>query len=282
MLSLLKLTVNKGPSRPSIYKVHPLRFDDSTNIRLIRVLSSSSSNLAVSCVMQVVSLEDAPPFTALSYVWGHPKDAYTIQLNGAPFTVRKNLWTFLNQYRQHGYENNLWIDALCIDQESVSERNHQVAMMVQIYTRAALVVAWIGTEVGQELQTISSNLAALKDWASASISLRITIGDSLYEVFRNEYWRRLWILQELVLGNDVELWSGSGKLDSTALNVLVGLVAPAGAERDDAIDWIYVHLDALTRDIMTCRKAYHTKPRSPEISHWFSTSGRQSDLATVE
>lgn len=36
------------------------------------------------------------------------------------------------------------IDYLCIDQMNLAERNHQVAMMSQIYARAETVIVWLG------------------------------------------------------------------------------------------------------------------------------------------
>lgn len=37
-----------------------------------------------------------------------------------------------------------WIDALCIDQENLAERNHQVTQMGKIYASAYRVVSWLG------------------------------------------------------------------------------------------------------------------------------------------
>jgi Heterokaryon incompatibility protein (HET) len=41
-------------------------------------------------------------------------------------------------------ERQFWIDALCINQEDVSERNHQVRMIGKIYSQAQGIVAWLG------------------------------------------------------------------------------------------------------------------------------------------
>ncbi|KUJ07029.1 uncharacterized protein LY89DRAFT_558296, partial [Mollisia scopiformis] len=39
----------------------------------------------------------------------------------------------------------LWIDALCINQSSVEERNNQVCIiMARVYKQAVCVVAWLG------------------------------------------------------------------------------------------------------------------------------------------
>jgi hypothetical protein len=38
----------------------------------------------------------------------------------------------------------IWIDALCIDQSNLPERNHQVKLMSALYSQARHVVAWLG------------------------------------------------------------------------------------------------------------------------------------------
>ncbi|KAK4442000.1 heterokaryon incompatibility protein-domain-containing protein [Podospora aff. communis PSN243] len=44
----------------------------------------------------------------------------------------------------NGRSAYLWVDALCIDQENVAERSHQVNLMAAIYKAAARVVVWLG------------------------------------------------------------------------------------------------------------------------------------------
>jgi Heterokaryon incompatibility protein (HET) len=52
----------------------------------------------------------------------------------------------LRHFRAHRVRSSrlLWIDAICINQEDVDERNHQVQMMFDIYQQAQVVRAWIG------------------------------------------------------------------------------------------------------------------------------------------
>jgi len=38
----------------------------------------------------------------------------------------------------------LWIDAICINQEDVDEKSHQVAMMGDLYSRCLTVYIWLG------------------------------------------------------------------------------------------------------------------------------------------
>jgi hypothetical protein len=73
----------------------------------------------------------------------------SIGINGVQVMVRKNLYEFL---ARHLYEARdqaaiegkslllpefyfCWIDALCIDQSNVAERNHQVQLMKDIYSK---------------------------------------------------------------------------------------------------------------------------------------------------
>ena len=47
------------------------------------------------------------------------------------------------------YENRpcvLWIDAICVDQNNIPERGHQVVRMAAIYPQASRVVVWLGPE----------------------------------------------------------------------------------------------------------------------------------------
>ncbi|KAG6362398.1 hypothetical protein INS49_010628 [Diaporthe citri] len=87
--------------------------------------------------MHTVSLQDRPPFAALSYVWGDPTETAEIIVNGSP---RKETRT------ASGQPSGLWADAICINQENVEEKSHQVGMMGRIYSSASLVVAWLSNE----------------------------------------------------------------------------------------------------------------------------------------
>jgi hypothetical protein len=68
-----------------------------------------------------------PYYEALSYEWADvvgPK--HRILLDGEPFYVRKNLFQALLCLRATGVTTHLLVDAICIDQAAVQERNHQV------------------------------------------------------------------------------------------------------------------------------------------------------------
>lgn len=100
------------------------------------------------CTLQNVSLDNISEFEALSYVWGDPGRKLSILLHNQEFEVTWNLAHALRHLR--AAESNileartLWIDAICIDQQNINERNQQVRRMDIVYKRAKQVVVWLG------------------------------------------------------------------------------------------------------------------------------------------
>lgn len=95
-------------------------------------------------------------YEALSYVWG--KDPF-IEINGKfqdykcaalcdghKLLVSANLERALRNLRLEYDSRIIWVDAICINQEDVTERSHQVTLMSAVYGRASRVIAWLGGE----------------------------------------------------------------------------------------------------------------------------------------
>lgn len=102
------------------------------------------------------------------------------------------------------------IDAICIDQSHTEERNHQVAMMGDIYSNATCVVVWLGPEspVAAKLRnTCNFELSTMRKTLHQS-EKRQELTRVLRELAGNEYWRRLWILQEYLLAQNITIWYG--------------------------------------------------------------------------
>jgi hypothetical protein len=129
------------------YNAFPLTEPKST--RVLRILPPElQDGDNITCQLEVISLDDNPPpeFSALSYVWGSPSETRCITVNNKLFVVRKNLWTFLDHMRKQGVSGPIWIDSISINQTCIPERNHQVAVMGDIFKMATKVIAWIGPE----------------------------------------------------------------------------------------------------------------------------------------
>ncbi|WPB04597.1 uncharacterized protein RHO25_009243 [Cercospora beticola] len=76
--------------------------------------------------------------------------------------IRRNLFEALRRLRLENEILRIWIDALCIDQGNVAERNDQVSNMAAVYKNAARVVAWLGEGVLAEDRAMSLLLREIR------------------------------------------------------------------------------------------------------------------------
>ena len=100
---------------------------------------------------------EAPPYAAVSHLWDKKKKKHDtktssqITLNGYDFPVSHSLRNFLAVFDHSQWKEDrpsccwLWIDAICIDQSSLVEKNGQVPVMGQIFQQAVCVFAWLGS-----------------------------------------------------------------------------------------------------------------------------------------
>ncbi|KAJ4855824.1 heterokaryon incompatibility protein (HET) domain-containing protein [Trichoderma breve] len=114
---------------------------DDRYIRLLKLLPGSGPD-PIRIQLQSISLEDPGPYTALSYVWGDAEiDRRTIYSGDTEqLSVTANLFHVLCRFRDVSETRTWWIDALCIDQSSISERNQQVAKARHEYARSKHII----------------------------------------------------------------------------------------------------------------------------------------------
>jgi Heterokaryon incompatibility protein (HET) len=130
----------------------PLLTDDSNRLLCVRdrrreLIRNARKESLLDCYIYVESLPRPGRFhryNALSYSWGPRENHHTILCNNQFVRVSLSLYEALSQYRISQQDKPLWVDALCIDQGNLSERNHQVHLMTKIYALADLVIAWLG------------------------------------------------------------------------------------------------------------------------------------------
>ncbi|PMD15205.1 hypothetical protein NA56DRAFT_550813, partial [Hyaloscypha hepaticicola] len=118
-----------------------------SEIRII-ILKPSTVSMPLECTLQHVSNanKSRASYKALSYTWGPPEPTKILLRNGIQIQVRENLWQALHHVRQESSSLRLWVDALCINQEDIPERNEQVSRMGTLYNQAEEVLVWLGPE----------------------------------------------------------------------------------------------------------------------------------------
>jgi len=171
------------------------------------------------------SLENA--HTCLSYTWGIDEPSQQIVVDNGKFLVRDNLYAFLQECvrRNDHIAIPLLIDAVCINQADLLEKNVQVSRMGKIYEQATEVIIWRGVgdpsvEVTfDHVRMHADSLLPDPDNEAARPGDSDPIGhptkrywDKFDTIASLPYWHRMWIVQELLLAEEVYLWYGNRTL----------------------------------------------------------------------
>jgi hypothetical protein len=238
-------------SEDSFFRYQPLDLH-WRNLRLLRILPTTKNGM-IQCDVEIrdfpspatYAFEVRDSYNTLSYEWGPPHPSHRILLNGKYFIVRENLSRFLHMARERfaaepDFRQFLWIDAICIDQENIPERDNQVCKMRDIYAYASTVLIWLGPSstqvdaVSEEMLIIGNRLEAIyrKNQSSSRspfcnnrlsddfLTCRMLDRDSelfpaFLELCNRSYWERMWIIQEvyasvnarLIVGNHAFPWT---------------------------------------------------------------------------
>lgn len=120
--------------------------DDGREFRLLILEPSTDRLTPVRCKLARTSCDDYDvKYTALSYTWGDRVSKTPILVNDVATQVTIDLEAALRHIRKPSSAMVLWVDAICINQEDLAEKSHQVEMMREIYSGAELVIAWLGS-----------------------------------------------------------------------------------------------------------------------------------------
>lgn len=215
-----------------------------TDFRVI-ILSPGDENEPVKCRMQVCAHndrgEDKVPYEALSYVWGDPTDITPIECDSALLDVPRTLYTALRHLRWLDHPRTLWADAICINQQDAEEKSVQVQAMGKIYSKAVQVLMWQG-EISEDTQDSMTSLAQLcalaiaepdsEEWQEFQFQAlcannvgftsqtanylsqdRNPNWASIVALIRRPYFRRRWIVQEVLLARKAIMVLGTQTLD---------------------------------------------------------------------
>jgi len=199
------------------YRYLPL--DSSKNeIRLLRVLYATYSDEPIKCILFHTTLDDAPPYEALSYAWGDRSTSFPVKINTGEVAVTHNLKLALQRLRPSisTLEFVVWIDALCINQQDIQERNFQTGKMREIYQNAKKVIVWIGPEGNGSVHAIqlARQLNACPKQDVEKLFME-PVGKALYDrleslilLFRRRYWWRIWVIQEVSMSRETLIFCG--------------------------------------------------------------------------
>ncbi|KAI0190858.1 heterokaryon incompatibility protein-domain-containing protein [Astrocystis sublimbata] len=212
--------------------------DSNLNIRLLRLRQPQPHQPnTLGIELEEYPLADVHgQFIAVSHHW--TSSTKPRWMNGKVFLVGDDLLRLLQQLKDVEASlissiadfKGFWIDAICMNQDDDvrnAEKANQLRLMSQIYLNANYCLAVLGATDDKFLQSAikhlqggnAAQLRVLTASYSSSLSFRVEM-HGLKRLFKLPYFRRVWILQEVILSERVRVLYGSDLVDWDELTVL--------------------------------------------------------------
>ncbi|KAF0316000.1 heterokaryon incompatibility protein [Colletotrichum asianum] len=191
------------------------------SIRILDITPGGPDDLLHGNFRVVQLSKDSPHYEALSYTWadaaGNSQRCRAMYIG--PFwdivPITKNcdhalcsVWPRNDRLMQR----TLWIDSVCVSQGDVIERTSQVALMPEIYSSAAEVLVYLGLATDSSnlaLEAISRSLTTNDCSHSQEKSMCKICQSAIFELFERPYFRRLWVVQEIILSRSITMFCGA-------------------------------------------------------------------------
>lgn len=190
-------------------------------IRVVSIFPGLVSD-EILCGLCVLSLKEDPEYEALSYVWGDSILTQNITVNGHTRSATANLATALRHLRFEDKPRMMWIDAISINQADLAERNQQVSIMNAIYSMATATVIYLSDQSEDTDKAMNIILTLAEDQHLhrnpiffGRFPQRPALADfePLGRLMKLPWWRRVWVIQEVVLAKEIWLVCGKRALD---------------------------------------------------------------------
>jgi hypothetical protein len=202
------------------------QLDQDDSFRLLELQSGNPED-PITASLHDARLNDPPSYEALSYVWGDASDVTPIQLSDGSshrnltitMLVTVNCHAALKRLRKLDQNRFLWVDAICINQGLIPERNHQLTLMARIYLTASRVVVYLG-ETADDSDLAMNWIRELDDSGGNPWEIPRedrpsgpTDKSSLQTLFQRPWFNRMWVLQEISLAKTAIVICGVQEVD---------------------------------------------------------------------
>ncbi|TVY84888.1 Heterokaryon incompatibility protein 6 OR allele [Lachnellula suecica] len=186
------------------------------SIRLVYIeIDSVDETVRIKLERHEISSPSTPSYVALSYAWGDETAKKDVWCDGAAIKVTENLYGALQRLRNiadvNGTSSNpsfkgpFWIDAICIDQSNTNEKTSQVRLMGHIYTKAEIVLVWLGEENHEQIEVLFD---ALENGIEIQENTQLSKLNTLQNMFKEVLDPRIPVHENLlasVLGDTLPL-----------------------------------------------------------------------------
>lgn len=217
------LSCGSHRDQPYVYK--PVK--QRSEMRLLNIQPGEADD-PIRGELIIVSTDSQEDYDAVSYTWadqtGDATRRFRAIIGSGYVSITRSCQEVLQRIRRRFYTKLVWIDSLCVDQDNLQERGHQVQLMPHIYTRAKKTYVYVGPTTSKD-ESVLEALATgrVEDfWSADAESFWLT----LVHFIRRPYFFRVWIIQEIALSQNPVILCGEKEFpwsvlqDDTALQSL--------------------------------------------------------------
>ncbi|KAI4233939.1 MAG: hypothetical protein LQ352_008207 [Teloschistes flavicans] len=249
-----------------------------------RLLKIVASHPLLKCELQEHAAATLPEYLALSYTWGSEGPTKLIPCGSQSLMVTTNLYAALCEIslKTEVADKWFWVDAVCIDQKSETEKAVEVKRMNLIYTMAWRVLVWLGSGNDDsdlamdnlrsltEIMTPLPNDEGDREYRQRRLApAGHPVWTAIVKLYNRSWFRRLWIMQEVILAKGIFVLCGNRVLSWAAIVDFanaISVVHPAvllqhGEKIDGAIS-----------GFVSCSQVENLRKRVPNGNVMFFTS----------
>ncbi|KAK3672467.1 hypothetical protein LTR78_007774 [Recurvomyces mirabilis] len=215
------------------------RLEQSQKQIRVLIIQPGQPEQPVRCAFDFISLKGIPipPYETVSYAWGKAVFSEEIYVNDQVFKVAINAKNVLVAMRYPDRQRIVWIDAICIDQGDLEDRNYCVQLMCEIYSNTCAGFVWLGEddinakqtfraleEMYDEARLQTKDFATFKEtvwpqwWNVHRPPTSVKYNpEAMARMFEKSWFARLWVVQEAALAPDSICHCGSSSIPLTHL-----------------------------------------------------------------
>ncbi|KFA68692.1 hypothetical protein S40285_02660 [Stachybotrys chlorohalonatus IBT 40285] len=228
--------MSTSPSAPQTTALTPFEYGRLKHDGAIRILTLYPGRADEPLVgrLTVEDVNAGVDYEAISYVWGSLDRCAQMVCDGKVLPLTQSIHDALRRMRHPSEPRRLWADQLCINQDDLAERSHQVSLMNTLYKNARRILVWLGNDEQGLAHGAMHMVHHLHD---------VFEDDKLHEVFRiahsdglakqnQELWvplssltklpwfHRIWIVQEIGTAAPASLFWGDVQIEWEKLSAV--------------------------------------------------------------
>ncbi|CZR66297.1 uncharacterized protein PAC_16198 [Phialocephala subalpina] len=183
----------------SIQFTYPPIDTDRGEIRLLNINpGKQGDDLVLSFEVLRVEDDSKVDFDAISYRWESQANTQLFLASLQPYFLTDSQRRVIQDLRYTDCIRRIWIDAICIDQGNITERSQQIQLMRIIYSKARHVCIWLNYGLDRD-SLVYHQFLRLEHELDYFTMLEggVDFWDPICNIFEHEYFRRVWVQQEI-------------------------------------------------------------------------------------